>query len=111
MSDKEMIIETTEKAVAEETETKKTLGQKIKNLGQKVKGGAKKVVDSKTFRIVTGVVSTAAVGAVALIATGVIGGDSDEDVDLLPTGDDTIALDDGDFEVSDVLDSVEEVEI
>ena len=113
MSDKEMVIEMPVEETVEETETKTktTLGQKVKNLGLKVKGGAKKVVDSKAFRIVTGVVSTVAVGAVALIATGVIGGDSDEDVSLLPEGDDSIALGEGDFEVSDsITDSVEEVE-
>ena len=68
MSDKEMVIEMPVEETVEETETKTktTLGQKVKNLGLKVKGGAKKVVDSKAFRIVTGVVSTVAVGAVAL---------------------------------------------
>lgn len=113
MSDKEMVIEMPVEETVEETETKTktTLGQKVKNFGLKVKGGAKKVVDSKAFRIITGVVSTVAVGAVALVATGVVGGDSD-DVSLLPEGDDSIALGEGDFEVSDsVTDSVEEVEI
>lgn len=113
MSDKEMVIEMPVEETVEETETKTktTLGQKVKNLGLKVKGGAKKVVDSKAFRIVTGVVSTVAVGAVALIATGVIGSD-DDSAALLPEGDDSITLGEGDFEVSDsVADSVAEVEI
>ena len=113
MADKEMTIEVpVENENVEETETKKiTIGQKVKNFGLKVKGGAKKVVDSKAFRIITGVVSTVAVGAVALVITGVVGGDSDDDVSLLPEGE-SINMSDGDFEVSDVsTDDVEEVEI
>ena len=106
----EMPADEVEKVEVEVEKTKKSLGEKVKGVGRKVKGGFKKVVDSKAFRITTGVVSTVAVGTVVAVLTGLVGGGDNSDELALPE-DDTLELDSGDYEVSDLVDVSDSVEV
>lgn len=51
----------------------------LRNLGKKIKKGVKKIVDSTPFRVATGVLSAAALGAAGVILMGKISDNNDSD--------------------------------
>ena len=94
------------KDAVEKTEEKSE--GKFKSFGKKVKTGVKRIVDSKPFRIVTGVVSAAALAAVGVIAIGALSSRDDDGVSLLPEGNGELpALD----AITDVLGESKESEV
>ena len=75
-NEKQETIEVDAKVIPDGSEKNEKSSGKLRNLGKKIKVGVKKIVDSTPFRVATGVLSAAALGAAGVILMGKIS-DSD----------------------------------